>query len=184
MLKEHRLFQPPQIPDQPAAGVEEEDEDEEDDDEEEDTPLVSGGDDDDASATAGVPAVATPPGRQTVATATVTSTESHKRHSRGGDGKDTTAKKAALEQHRSKKLKAMQDMVKLQEQRQSDFQSFVVNYCRAQAFDMASMCFNAFNRVDERQAAHWRKAMVDIVQHDTPADVIQATVEATGGEAV
>ncbi len=69
----------------------------------------------------------------------------------------------------------MDSMLEIHKLRQADFAMFVTNNARAQAFQMAKDCYEVHK--DTPEAAHWKKAMSDIVTAATPNDELNAAAD-------
>jgi tRNA-splicing ligase RtcB len=159
-LKEHRAFQPPQ-PQSPVE-VEDDDADEEDEEGEAEGSRGSGNE--------------TETGRELFATPTVTGqaavvTGNSRQRSRGpGPGAKKTKSMAAEDEYRKKKQKYNDAMLQIHRQHQQDFNAYVNNMTRAQAFKMALSGYQAFKEDDPAEAFRNKQKMQAILSCNTAAD--------------
>ena len=156
ILKDHKLFHPPQ----PKEAIEIPDEDDEEENpSSEDSPSA-----DDDVPTSGTDDA----GNLTTPVSLFTSTAS--KNSRGpGAGRAKTKSKTVEAEYRSKKAKTMDTMVSLQAHRAKSFTRFVNNDARAKAFQMAALGYSTF-KDDPQEAARYKNIMSDIMGQGTEVE--------------
>jgi sRNA-binding regulator protein Hfq len=87
----------------------------------------------------------------------------------GAGGKKTWAS-VAEDEYRKKKTKIQEGILEVARKRQEDFQMYVVNMSRAQAFKMAVSEYEMYKDDYPAQAMYYKNAMTSILRSETAAD--------------
>ena len=151
MLKGHRKFLPPQQPQEqpqedPAA---------------EDTPAVEQPNDGSDDAPIAVEEDS-PEARELFATPSAVDTNKRSRSRGNGPGQWSTKQQAMNNEHKAKKLKAIEELTAIQKERHQLQKQFVDNQATFQAFMMAKAGLEA-NRHSPHWSAFHRKKMNDLI---------------------